>query len=194
MKVLLDSERYGERTIQRFLGSFIPTVFYYQRKGEDPYLRDVRNITDAYKNRLGTTSKELPLKRNILGEAKEYNKGFGGRFSPLTVSDIKNDIVFDEFVELDITPAVPKRNVRGVELDSEQYSELLRTQKDLRLREQLETVIQDPNYQGLTKYAKRVALEEILAANQEAARDILLTKYPDLLRKMQQQTIEELRE
>ena len=36
--------------------------------------------------------------------------------------------------------------------------------------------------------------QEILAANQEAARDILLTKYPDLLRKMQQQTIKELRE
>ena len=194
MKILIDSERYGTNTVERFTSSFIPTVFYYQRKGEDPYLREVRNFTDAFKNRLGTTSKELPLRRNILGEAKEYNKGFGGRFSPLTVSDIKNDIVFDEFVELDITPAVPKRNVRGVELDSEQYSELLRTQKDLRLREQLETVIKDPNYQRLTKYAKRVSLEEILAANQEAARDILLTKYPDLLRKMQQQTIEELRE
>jgi len=188
VKVIHDSDRYGDAVVQRFFSSFVPTFVYYQRRGEDPYLRDVQTMADAFANRVsgkigravvGKASEDLPLKRNVLGEARMYAKGWGGKFSPLRESEIKKDVVFDEFVNLGFTPSIPKRDIRGVKLNSDQYSKLMSLQLSpqkggyLDLRGQLETLITDPGYQSLPKYAKREVLADIIRSNQEAARDLM---------------------
>lgn len=188
VKVIHDSDRYGDAAVQRFFSSFVPTFVYYQRRGEDPYLRDVQTMADAFANRVsgkigravvGKASEDLPLKRNVLGEARMYAKGLGGKFSPLRESEIKQDIVFDEFVSLGFTPSIPKRDIRGVKLNSDQYSKLMSLQLSpqkggyLDLRGQLEQIITSPGYQSLPTYAKREALADIIRSNQEAAREIM---------------------
>ena len=52
VEAISDPGRYAPNAIRRFLASSIPTVAYYERKDQDPYLRDVRSTTDAFLNRL----------------------------------------------------------------------------------------------------------------------------------------------
>jgi len=182
LQAVNDPDRYAKRTIQRFLSSFIPTAAYYARKGTDPYARDVRSTMDSFLNRIPGRSDELPYKRNILGEPRKYAKGFGGIYSPLNVSKENQDQVYEEFVKIGYTPTIPSRQIRGVDLTSEQYDELLSLQQNqLALRAKLQNVISSPRWKNFNNYQKEQTLDAIISASQEAARNLMLVRYPGLL-------------
>ena len=205
VKVIYEPDRYGAKSIQRFLGSFVPTFAYYERKDADPYLRDVQNISDAFVNRVsgktgqqftkglaalgvidqkysGLTSKDLSFKRNVLGDPKKYSPPAKFKHSPVRASKIKNDPVYEEFVRLGYTPTVPSRMSGSVKMNSEQYDSLLSYQQNVfMLRAQLEAVIKSAAYKSSITYAKKATLDEIIRKNQEKARQLLLVQYPDLI-------------
>jgi hypothetical protein len=54
IQVITDPSRYGERFVQRFTGSFVPTVFAHASQYDDPILRDARSITDNFLSRSST--------------------------------------------------------------------------------------------------------------------------------------------
>jgi hypothetical protein len=181
VEAISDPGRYAPNAIRRFLASSIPTVAYYERKDQDPYLRDVRSITDAFLNRLPGQSEKLALKRNILGEPRKYSKGALGKFSPTRESKLNNDPVFNEFVNLGYAPSKPSRQIGGVDLTTEQYDELLSYQQNtFRLRDQLVNIINSPKYKASNNYIKTELLDALIKRSQEAARNYLFARHLSL--------------
>jgi len=181
VEAISDPGRYAPNAIRRFLASSIPTVAYYERKDQDPYLRDVRSITDAFLNRLPGQSEKLALKRNILGEPRKYSKGALGKFSPTRESKLNNDPVFNEFVNLGYAPSKPSRQIGGVDLTTEQYDELLSYQQNqFRLRDRLTNIINSPQYKASNNYVKTELLDALIKQSQAAARNYLIARHPSL--------------
>jgi hypothetical protein len=113
IQVITDPSRYGERFVQRFTGSFVPTVFAHGSQFNDPALRDARNITDNFLARLPFLgySKELPAKRDIFGDVRTRDEGLGiGTFSPIRMSKLTEDPVYNEFKEIELYPSTPCRS------------------------------------------------------------------------------------
>ena len=185
-----DPERYGESFINRFISSFVPTISYYQRKSTDPIVRDAQSTSDFIKNRIPGLSKTLPAKRNILGEVIEYTPNYapdfmgeiGETFSPLQVSEIKDDIVFNEFLRLDLSFSNPRRVIDGIKLNAEQYEQMLINTKNLGARSLLESIIKSNSYKNLSDENKRELLTKTIRGIQKLARTRTLLTDRELLK------------
>lgn len=176
IQVITDPSRYGERFVQRFTGSFVPTVFAHASQYDDPILRDARNITDNFLSRVPFLgySKELPAKRDIFGDVRTRDQGLGiGTFSPIRLSALNQDPVYNEFYEVGLYPSMPTRKIRNVKLEAKEYEELLKLQKTLKTKDQLEKIIQSSGYQNLPTYRKKEILDKTLKKSQQTARNIL---------------------
>ena len=177
-----DPDRYAERVLKGFAASFVPTALYYYRKGEDPYMREISSVWDAFMNRLPGYSEQLPLRRNVLGEPMKFPPGLGGRFSPIRMSKIKKDPVYQEFLDIGYFPTTPDKTVRGVKITNKQYSELLEFQQNqLALRANLQFLINQPTWKRMNKFAKKEQLDQVIQGTQKRAEDMLWNKYRDEL-------------
>jgi len=205
VEMLNDPDRYGEATIQRFASSFVPTFSYYERKADDPVIRDVQSFSDAFANRFPEivgeiglpTSKDLPAKRNVFGEIRTFTPTYaplGGRYSPVRVSTKTDDVVFNEFVKLGYSPPMPKRNIGSVDLTPQQYEDLLAMQQLLQTKQTLAKLIMSPGYKKSLKSTKEEEISKIFRLNQEKARDLLKIKYPEIIIKEARSSLEELTE
>ena len=200
INVMFNPDRYGERSIQRFMGSFVPTASYYVRKAEDPIMRDAQNLTDQYLNRIPGLSTELPAKRNVFGEVRTFTKGaapkwmggIGETFSPVAKSTIKNDIVFEELSKLKIIPVKPKRQISGVDIDSKQYESLLKEMLSLNTKNRIKDFIESPGYDGLLPMFKIEEIKKIISEDQKTAREMTVIKNPEILDKQMQELMKEL--
>lgn len=189
INVMFNPDRYGEASIQRFLASFVPTASYYVRKNSDPLIRDSQSVMDAFYNRIPGLSTELPARRNVFGEERKFQEGaapeflgnIGKTFSPVAKSTITNDIVFNELVDLKITPSTPKRTIGGVDLTSKQYESLLMEMIPLQTKARLEDFIKSPEYQALLPLQKTDAIKTIIQNDQKAARDLTAATYPNII-------------
>ncbi len=189
INVMFNPDRYGEASIQRFLASFVPTASYYVRKNSDPLIRDSQSVMDAFYNRIPGLSTELPARRNVFGEERRFQEGaapeflgnIGKTFSPVAKSTITNDVVFNELVDLKITPSTPKRTIGGVDLTPKQYESLLMEMIPLQTKAKLEDFIKSPEYQALLPLQKTDAIKTIIQNDQKAARDLTAATYPNII-------------
>ena len=189
INVMFNPDRYGEASIQRFLASFVPTASYYVRKNSDPLIRDSQSVMDAFYNRIPGLSTELPARRNVFGEERRFQEGaapdflgnVGKTFSPVAKSTITNDVVFNELVDLKITPTTPKRTIGGVDLTPKQYESLLMEMIPLQTKARLEYFIKSPEYQALLPLQKTDAIKTIIQNDQKAARDLTAATYPNII-------------
>ena len=202
IQILNDPDRYASETLRRFVASFVPTVVAYERKSDDPILRDAQSFGDAVANRFPEvfgnldirTSQDLSPKRNIFGDVKTYKETFGGKYSPVNVSSIKNDVVFNEFVNLGYTPPFPRRLIGGVQLNPQQYEDLLYQQKVLGTKQLLQNFIQSPKYKLLPKQTKIDTINDIILKRQKSAREIIQAKYPEIIQKQVEEVVEEIKQ
>ncbi len=183
IQVITDPSRYGERFVQRFTGSFVPTVFAHGSQFNDPALRDARSITDNFLARLPFLgySKELPAKRDIFGDVRTRDEGLGiGTFSPIRMSKLTEDPVYNEFKEIELYPSTPSRKVRGVDLTPKEYEELLSLQKRFKTKERIKTIIDSSSYKALPTFRKKEILDKTLKKAQKTARNFLFKTTPRL--------------
>ena len=176
IQVITDPSRYGERFVQRFTGSFVPTIFAHASQLDDPVLRDARSITDNFINRLPFLGyrKELPARRDIFGDVRTIDQGLGiGSFSPIRLSKMKEDSVYNEFYKVGLYPSMPTRKIRNVELEPKEYEQLLAIQKKLKTKERINKIIKSSGYKNLPEYRKKEILDKTLKKQQKRARDIL---------------------
>ena len=122
-------------------------------------------------------SKELPAKRDIFGDIRTRDQGLGiGTFSPIRLSEMKNDPVYNELYELGMYPSTPTRRIRNVELTPKEYEELLSLQQKLKTKERMKRVINTPGYKSLPQFRKKELLDDILKKSQRTARSIMFNK------------------
>lgn len=202
IKAIDDPERYGPQYINNFLSSPIPNVSSYVRRYNDPVIRDVRNLVDAWQNKIPGMSQNLPAKRNIFGEKIKYSPGaapeafgrFGEVFSPARTESITNDIVFNELLNIEYYPSMPKRSVMGVDLNPEQYEYMMSHHKLFDTKQEVLDAIQYPGYNNLSKYMKKKEIKDIMERNNKMARIETWLKYPDLQEKIDLKELQKLEE
>ncbi len=202
IKAIDDPERYGPQYINNFLSSPIPNVSGYVRRYDDPVVRDVRNLMDAWQNKIPGMSQNLPAKRNIFGEKIKYSPGaapeafgrFGEVFSPARTASITNDIVFNELLNVEYYPSMPKRSVMGVDLNPEQYEYMMSHHKLFDTKQEVLDAIQYPGYNNLSKYMKKKEIKDIIERNNKMARIETWLRYPDLQEKIDLKELQKLEE
>ena len=202
INVMFNPDRYGDKAIQRFLSSFVPTASYYVRKNQDPVIRDAQSIMDSFYNRIPGLSTELPPRRNVFGEERRFQEGaapeflgnIGKTFSPVAKSTITNDVVFNELANLKITPSVPKRTIGGVKLNPKQYESLMSEMIPLQTKAKLELMIRSSEYQNLLPSQKSELITSIIQKDQSAARKLTTIKNPKIVQDQVTKLMEQLKQ
>ena len=202
IKAMDDPERYGPTYIRNFLTSPIPNVSGYIRRYDDEYVRDVRGLLDAVINKTPGMSPNLPSKRNLFGEPIKYSPGaapdilgrVGKVFSPAREQQITNDIVFNELLDIEYYPSMPRRTVQGVDLTPEQYEYMMAQHQLLNTKQQVLDLIQSDEYKFLPSYAKKQQIKKTLEQNNKIARFETWLRYPDLQEKIDLKLLEKLEE
>ena len=188
-----DPERKGGLFINRFATSFIPRGIANIRSQMDPVRRDARSVLDNLRNQIPTLSELLPPRRNIFGYVQVYSGALGPKWvSPFYTSTTSVDPVFDALEKLELNLSMPSRNIRGVELSTELYSELLSNMRTLQTYEKINQIVTSPNYNNLNTYAKGEIIKRIIQKDQAVARALLMQNNPDLLRKSINQKIKKI--
>lgn len=201
-----DPDRYMDRFILNYASAMVPHSAFWReiRKGKDPVMRDVRNLTSAVKNTVPGYSESIPARRSwITGQPVTYPKGWGANAvdpvgtamaaaNPVIAGDLKDDVVLNELASLEFGFSSPTRKINGIELDEAQYSRLLELHGTTRLgrytmKERLEALFTSDRYKRYgDEYSDpsvdpRIKMvRQVISKYREAARRELQKEYPEL--------------
>lgn len=141
-----------------------------------------------YRSRIPEFNDKLPPRLNLWGEADISGRGspdeliLPTRVSPGQFSEIDN-----ELFQLGSPISMPSRAVDGVELTAIQYNQLLTIYaKELNAKQELTNLIYTPGYALLRDGIKQAQLRKIHDKLMGAARDILVSRDPELQLKIQE--------
>ena len=117
-----DSVRYGEKFIDSYAGSLIPSMVAGTARSLDPYYRQTNSIKDILQSRLPVYSEKLFPKRDLWGEPIVRRGGFTvGMLSPSDISVENPEQVNKELLKLGVAPSMPAKKIRGIELTPLEY-------------------------------------------------------------------------
>jgi len=192
LNVMSDPDRYGERYVERFVGTVVPTGVAQVERVVDPELRQANSMLDQIRSRIPGYSDDLPPRRNLWGEPIILSGGLGPDIvSPVYTSEKKEAPVSEEMIRLQLPLSMPSRVAHGVELAPEQYDRYLvlagneakHPRTNLGLKETLEQLIESPEYQRQSDGPDGGKASMILThvyAFRAMARDMLLEEFPEL--------------
>lgn len=192
IQAVSDPDRYGERYVERFLSTAIPTGVAQVARTQDPILRDARDALDAIKARVPGLSTDLLPRRDIWGEPIELGGSLGpDLLSPIYQSRINNDPVNQELLELGIYPAKLDRKIRGVELTPEQYDEYQRLAGRF-AKYQLDGLVALEGWRDLPPFARREAITNTIRKARETARSLMLMRHPGIIEEATRARVKEI--
>ncbi len=208
-------EQFGDRFIKDFATSWIPMSAgnAMVRRGMDPYMREAWDMMDAFKDRLPGYSQSLPLHYDWLsGEPTTHGGAFSRTINPFAIWDAKQDLVYDELVNLGHGFSPPPKTITqgngSVKLTPALYSEFCQLNGTLKrgrynLHDALEREMKKPAYDlkrerfadakdGLL--SKRVTmLQRIMRTYRSMAQQELLNRHPELKTQLRSNRVENLR-
>lgn len=114
------------------------------------YLEEVLNEMRA---RVPGYSEDLPLRRDLWGKEISLASGYGVAFdllSPIYASIEKPDALEKILINNEIPISSVGRTIQGVQLTGQEYSEYAKISGEM-LREQMEEMVKDPDFQGETE-------------------------------------------
>ena len=161
LQVLADPKRRGERYIQKFAGSVVPTAVGSLAKQFDNEAKEITSVLDSIKSRIPGLSKQVPARRNIWGEKiSAYYPSFDGHlgvvgdtvekignwFSPVYMSKEKDSPINRFMLENGFPVNMPskRQNFDNSMVDLNEYPELYSRLVELR------GTIELTKYNGLT--------------------------------------------
>jgi len=126
VEAMSDPIRNSEYWAQGVAGSFVPTLSGEFRRADDPYMREVRSLWDAIRNKTPGLSEELPLRRDLWGRPISYRSGLGATydaFSPIYSRKEEPEPIDTELLRLGNGPAMmPRRtSFNGATINLDQY-------------------------------------------------------------------------
>jgi hypothetical protein len=176
-----DPDRYGQRYIQRFVGTVVPTGVAQIAQTQDPYLREARTIIDGIKARLPGLSQTLLPRRDIWGQPIQLGGGLGPDLvSPIYESRLNNDPVNQTLLRLGVFPARTPRKIRGVELTDEQYDDFARL-AGTTTKMRLDQIVSMPGFASLPDFAQRELVTKTIERARETARSMMMMQNPDII-------------
>lgn len=129
-------------------------------------------------------------KYDIWGQPIEKGGAAGSNLlSPIYESRISDDTVNQELRTLQVWPAKPRRQLRGVDLTEEQY-ELYQITSGRLAKTLLDQMVGTDGWFELPEFARRNAIERIIANSRQQGQAQLLMKYPELLTEIVRNRVE----
>lgn len=178
--VISDPDRYGERWVQRFAGTAIPTGVAQVARTNDPTLREVRSILDAFKARSPWHSQGLFPRRNVWGQPIERGGSFGpDLMSPIYMSTESDDPVAKEALRLDMRLGLPERKIGKVELSAAQYDFLSQVTGEI-AHSNAEAIIRSDAWPAMTDTQKADVLNDIVTDARKQGRQWTRLRYPEI--------------
>lgn len=175
-----DPARYMKNYTENLATSLIPNIVA-QTAGEfDPYQREARSILDRAKSKIPGLRQTLPMRHDLSGAPMETtNVGF---FLPLSAREVKNDPLAVAMLKLGLGKDVPDRRIRGVELTSVEYQDLVNKMGKARWDE-LSPLVSTPYFQEIMQSDPEAAREELDAEWNKIGNEIRqdwLDEHPDI--------------
>jgi hypothetical protein len=113
--------------VKGFFEKELPTILPFSSamgqvaRYNDPVMREVNSVMDAFKAKILGLSDTLPPQRNIFAEAIYITGGLGpDLITPLYTSTMKFEPVSQELARLELPIGMPGKNINGVPLTGEQ--------------------------------------------------------------------------
>jgi hypothetical protein len=180
VEAINEPERYGDAYLRNLATRIVPAAVGQASRMDDPYLRDVRTMVDAFKNKYGDSESIYP-KRDIFGNAIKREGAAGPDvLSPIFVTNVNKDPVVQELLNLQIFPGEAEREIRGVELTPQQYDDYQLAAGRL-LYQSYNQLVNTPGWQNIPSGIRIDVLTKQLSATRERARTYVMFKHPDIL-------------
>lgn len=178
LEAVNDPDRYGDRYVQNFAGTLIPTVVAHTARVNDPVLRQTETVLDKLKSRVPGYSKSLPPRLNMWGEPIQLGGGVGpDMVSPIYTSDEFPDKLAQEVVRLELKIGMPSKLVQDIELTPEEYARYVQL-AGKPAKEVLMKAVTAPFYDTLPDAAKRALIVRTIMKTRAEARQQLLATIP----------------
>lgn len=182
MQVISDPDRYGERYVQNFVSSFVPSTLGQIARTNDPVMREARTTLDSIKNRIPGLKETLMPKRDIWGNPLSSQGSAGPDFiSPVRQSAINNDPVNQRLLGLGVYPSNLGRKIRGVELTDQQYDDYSKLAGRM-AKMRLNNYVNIPGSKNIPEFAQIQTVKSIIDDSREKARQIIMMNNPDIIK------------
>jgi len=176
-----DPGRYGQSYIRNFISSFVPySVGVAQiNRMMDPYSRRARTVVDAIKAKVPGLSESIMPRRDVWGEAMPSLNGVG--ITSIYMTKVGADPVNKAMLDLGISPAAVLPNIRGVQLNPQQYDDYARLSGRM-AKQRLDVIVNSPDWQTWPPQTRHDVIQETIRQSRETARGVVMAKYPDIVR------------
>lgn len=143
-----DPGRYFESWARDLATSMVPNFIAQTAREFDLYQREARTLLDSVKEKIPGLRQTLPTRSDISGESvKATNFGW---FVPLSVRDVNKDPLAVTMLQLGLNKQLPERKLKGVELTSDEYQDLVKTMGKAHWSE-LSPVVAAPSFVDVMK-------------------------------------------
>lgn len=172
LQAIHDPERYGGSYVNSFASVLVPGAVAQFARGVDPVMRDVSSFTDALQNRLPGLRTSLPVKYDIVGEARE-NPAYGlmGTFG-IASKEAQQTPLQKAIDDVGFTYTKPEKKIRGVELDASTYEKYSKLSGQM-INELLTPIVESPDFQNYTKEQKNFIMKRVAERGRLAATNII---------------------
>lgn len=147
-------------------------------KSHDGYAREAFTFTDKLLSGIPGASNSLPLKNDILGRPITQTDRIGADWaSPFLVGKDDPDPVVKAFAKLEMSYRMPDKDIAGIKLDAEQYSQLTRERGQF-IYGQLSEWISNGEWADLTRVQQTDMIRRWSAAATQKAEASVLDRWP----------------
>lgn len=189
LKAIQDSDRYGDAYVRSFVAGFVPMSVASAQiaRTQDPYSRQTRTVIDAIRNKIpghldNWFAEGLYPKRDIWGEPMLAPESVGGSLvTGIQLKQMSTDPVNLAMIELDIHPGKVGKEIRNVELTDRQYDDYARLAGRM-TKMRLDTIVRSPDYRSWPNHIKHAVIQATVTQSREAARGMMLMKYPQIVK------------
>jgi hypothetical protein len=195
IRAVEDPGRYGEAYVRNFLSSFVPySVGLAQiARASDPYSRQARTVMDEIKQKIPGLSESLLPRRDIWGnEVANKDALISAGVTAIYEQRVSRDPVNLALLDLGIYPAQLQRKVRNVDLTDQQYDDFQRIAGRM-TKMRLDAIVNAPDYRTWPNHVRHDVISEVIAQSREAARGMLMMKYPEIPREAAQMKLDKAR-
>lgn len=184
IRAIEDPGRYGAAYLRNFVSSFVPfsVGMSQMARAADPYSRQARTVMDAIKNKVPGLSETLWPRRDVWGEEMHNPEAVGMKgVTAIYERQMSHDPVNLAMLDLGIAPAQVTRKIRNVDLTEQQYDDFARTAGRM-TKMRLDAIAKSPDYGTWPNHIKATVIQEVIRQSREAARGIVMMKYPQIVR------------
>ncbi len=168
---------------RRLGASVVPAFVAQYAQSQDPYIREAKTLTDAIKARIPGWSSELTIRRDVFGERMKREGALGPDIaSPFFVSEVKDNPVAREMLEIGYYPKMPNRKLAGHDLTAQQYDRYVELSGKTATTV-LRAAIAKPSWKRMSRDDKEETIRKEFSESRKMARAKLGSEWPELRKK-----------